>query len=190
MPRILANLAPAWKIPLITGLSVRLALMVWGLFSCGLGIPAEVMNRMQVYYYGVPPVTEGISGALWGVWQRWDAIQYMRIAQSGYTHVELSAFFPLYPALAGLLSALSGVHILAALSLISLVATLLVMHLLYRLVAEFIHPNWATPSVLMLAFFPSSFFFFAPYPQSFGLFLLLLALFSALKQRWLVAACR
>ncbi len=183
------NLSPAWITILITGLATRLGLAVWGLLSFWVGIPVEIMERRQIYYYGLQPITEGAAGVLWGVWQRWDTIHYIRIAQAGYTHNELTAFFPFYPGLGYLLSTISGMDVLAVFCLLSLACALLAMLLLYKIVEEHINPAWAAPTIVMMALFPSSFFFFAPYPQSLGMMLLLLAIWSALRQRWLAAAC-
>ena len=48
-------------------------------------------------YFGVQVVSAGPAGALLGVWQRFDAIHFMRIASAGYNAPDLSAFLPLFP---------------------------------------------------------------------------------------------
>lgn len=187
--QIFARIPPAWKTALVVGLAARIVLGLWGIAVFSIGIPAELMESRQIYYWGVEPVTQGVSGALWGVWQRWDAIHYIRIAQSGYTHEDLSVFYPLYPLLGKCLALLTGLDILVTLSLVSLVCTIVAMAFLYKIIAEYLNPAWAKPSVIFMAVFPSAFFFFAPYPQSLGLMLILMSIWYALKQRWLGVAC-
>jgi hypothetical protein len=70
----------------------------------GLGFILLLTNKVPLTedgairpYFGVAPVTSGLSGALLGVWQRFDAIHYIRIASTGYSATDLTAFFPLYP---------------------------------------------------------------------------------------------
>ena len=45
---------------------------------------------------------------LWGVWERFDTLWYIRIAERGYDRVEALVFFPLYPALIRFLTPLVG----------------------------------------------------------------------------------
>lgn len=171
----------------MVGLPARLVLTGWGVLSFLLGVPPAVMQAREIYTYGIPPVVEGLSGALWGVWQRWDAYYYISIAEKGYANNDFSVFFPLFPLLAKGLSALTGLPALPALSLISLLATLACLVLLYQIAAQ-INPRLALPAVLMMACFPSAFFLWAPYPQSLGLALTLLSIWAALRQRWMAAA--
>ena len=66
------------------------------------------------------------------VWGRWDAEHYLHIAQTGYAGTEV-AFFPLYPFLIRLLSALIGNPLLAGL-VISNIASFFGLLYCYRLV--------------------------------------------------------
>lgn len=187
MNKLRIPLSPAWKASLMVGLPARLVLTGWGALSFLLGVPPAVMQAREIYTYGIPPIVDGFSGALWGVWQRWDAYYYISIAQTGYANNDFSVFFPLFPLLAKGISALTGLSALPALSLISLLAALLCFELLYQITAQF-SPRLALPAVLMLACFPSAFFLWAPYPQSLGLGLTLLSIWAALRRKWLTAA--
>jgi hypothetical protein len=100
----------AWIFGFTVWFLMRLLLSTWGavIWFSGL-IPKETGNK---FYFGVEPERLGWRGALLGVWQRWDAIHYSRIAQNGYSTAALSAFFPLYPLMARYLSSLFGEDIL------------------------------------------------------------------------------
>jgi hypothetical protein len=71
------------------------------------------------FYFGIEPELFSWRGAFLGVWQRWDAIHYSIVAQSGYSTIESSAFFPLYPLLARYLSFFLGGDVLFGLIIIS-----------------------------------------------------------------------
>lgn len=122
-------------------------------------------------------------------WQRWDALWYQHIAESGYRPDDGStAFFPLYPSLArGLSSALGGNVVVAEL-VVSSGAYLGALWLLWKLVRLEVLRLPGRPkeddktrarglllvpvlTVLLTAFAPTGFFLLAPYTES--LFLLL-----------------
>lgn len=183
-PRLPAD----WRTALLSTSAARLALAAWGVVVFNIGLRSVNTENRLYFYYGLQPITSGAAGALWGIWQRWDSIYYIMIATQGYTNFETSAFFPLYPALGRLVSALSGLDALVSLSLVSLVCTALAMLLLYRITERHIDPAWAAPAVIMAVFYPSSYFLLALYPQSLALLLVLTTLWLALQRRWLAAA--
>ncbi|MHB8620870.1 MAG: mannosyltransferase family protein [Chloroflexota bacterium] len=122
------------------------------------------------------------------IWERWDALWYMRIAQSGYTaHDGTTAFFPLYPALmrlaAGVLRenyALAGLIV----SGIALVAALVVFQ---RLAQHLVGPDSARRAVLYTILYPTGFFFFAPYTESIFLLVVVATFWSMERRRWAAA---
>jgi hypothetical protein len=114
------------------------------------------------------------------VWARWDSDFFLRIAQDGYDSAP-AAFFPLYPALVGLLGrALLGQYVLAGV-LISLAASLAAFWLLYGLAEPRLGAGGAQRSVLYLALFPMTLFLVAVYSEA--LFLLLAVAAFALAER-------
>jgi hypothetical protein len=136
----------------------------------------------------VAPVRDGLAEAVLGVWQRWDAIHYSRIAASGYPTPELSGFHPLFPLLGGAVSRLFGLDPLVALMLVGNLAAAGALVLVYRLVeGEFAKPM-ARPVLLALLVFPGAFFLLAPYAESLTLLLALGAFASARRGRWGLAA--
>lgn len=123
---------------------------------------------------------------------RWDAFWYLTIAQDGYTPVgipgnqgERPAFFPLFPLVTWLAGGFLGPGAtLVAASAVSLVAAFVACCLLHRLVTLELGAAYARPAVLLLAFFPSAYFFFAPYTESLFLALSLGAVYAARTERW------
>jgi hypothetical protein len=114
------------------------------------------------------------------VWARWDSDFFLRIAEDGYDRSS-AAFFPLYPALVGLLGrALLGHYVLAGV-LISLAASLAGFWLLYRLAEPRLGAAGARRSLLYLALFPMTVFLLAVYSEA--LFLLLALAAFALAER-------
>ena len=114
---------------------------------------------------------------------RWDSVWYLSIARDGYDVHSKTAFFPLYPLLAqgvglpfgstlvgGIV--VSGACFLAALTAIGRLATL-------ELGREV-----AVPAVLLVAFFPMSFFFSAVYSESLFLACSAGAFLAARHERW------
>jgi hypothetical protein len=121
-------------------------------------------------------------------WERFDALWFLRIADSGYYLTDQSAvFFPGYPLTIRFVSTLIGGHPLAAGLLVSHAATFGSMVLLYFLTASEWGERVARRSVLYLAVFPTSFFLLAPYSEALFLFLVLLALWAARRGRWEIA---
>jgi hypothetical protein len=180
------RLPSEWKFALAVWLATRLALTLLGGLLFSNSLPFVESN--QKYYYNIRPVTYGAEGPLLGIWQRWDSIHYQRIADYGYYTDNLSAFFPLYPLLARQISSLTGFTSLASLLLLSNLAYLFCLVLLYQIVSEKIAPEMAQTVVVCTAIFPTSFFFFAPYPMSTGLMFVLLAYRSTYQRRWFLAS--
>jgi hypothetical protein len=127
----------------------------------------------------------------------WDGKHYLAIAYDGY--VENSegltpqeyryAFFPLYPGTVGLLSgfgASAGATLIAAYA-VSLSCFFGALALLHRLVTIEIGERFATPTLLLLSFFPTALFFGIPYSESMFLLLAVAAFLAARTGHWAVA---
>jgi len=181
--RLAASKMPAsWRWSLSIWLIYRLFISIWAASFWKFGlIPWEACIK---YYWGIPPIVKGWEGALIGVWQRWDAIHYIRIAQNGYISSDVSAFFPLYPVLGRLLSTLMNNQILIALLVISNLSLIFAFVLLYQFVENEFSPAVAKRTLVFLAVFPTSFFFLAPYPHSLSLLLVLITYLAAHQSRW------
>lgn len=121
-------------------------------------------------------------GAALDVWARWDSDWYLRIADTWYDWPSSTpAFFPLYPALVGVISPLLGGHAVLAGVLASTVAGGAAFVLLHRLLRDRLGGGVADRAVLLLALFPTSLFLTAVYGES--LFLLLVVGTFVLAER-------
>ncbi len=122
------------------------------------------------------------------LWDRWDATNYVRIAQSGYRLPYDLAFFPLYSLMIALLGFLFGPNSYFLMGfLISNLALLAALFVIYQLAVDLGGEQVARRTLLYLCIFPTAFFFFTAYNES--LFLLLSAsTFLALRrQQWWLA---
>ena len=119
---------------------------------------------------------------------RWDAVWYLRIADSGYGESPARvAFFPLYPLLVRAIGELGGgspaARLIAA-YLISLAAFLGALALLYRLTALELGRQVAGAALLLLAVFPAALYFGAPYSESLFLLASVGAFYAARTGSW------
>lgn len=117
---------------------------------------------------------------------RWDAVWYLSIAKDGYgdsADKAKAAFYPLYPLLAKVVGFVVGSTLAAAL-LVSLVCFFAALLLLQRLAELDLGPQDARTAVLLVAFFPSAFFFSGIYSESLFLLLSVGALLAARTGNW------
>lgn len=177
-----------WYRPSLLFVVQRTILTGLGLILYLLGLVPQSADPVTRPYFGITPDVEGLSGALLGVWQRFDVIHFLRIAQSGYSEPDLTAFFPLYPASTGVLGRVFGGEYLLAGFVIANAATLVAVNLLYFwLLDEGFEEEIAFRSVLYMVWFPASFFLFVPYSESLFLLLALASLWAGRRRRWLLA---
>jgi hypothetical protein len=135
---------------------------------------------------------EGLGAPLLGVWQRWDACWYLRIATFGYEPGDAgAAFFPLYPLLVGITGPLFLGNLVVAALVVSGIAYVIAMTLLHAMVSEDFDGPTADRSILYLSIFPTAFFFFAPFTEALFLALAVGAIHATRKGHYgfaLVAA--
>jgi hypothetical protein len=98
-------------------------------------------------------------------WAHWDGAWYSMIAMHGYHTPTSTAFFPLFPMLLRVGTALGGGPALWGV-LISLVATLFAMYFLYGISEKLRGVEVARIAVLTFAFFPTAFFLNAAYTEA------------------------
>jgi hypothetical protein len=179
---------PALGRALLIFVGLRVILSVWAALVLAITQAPTIPDDVLRPYQGVEPITGGLAGLLLGVWQRFDTLWYLRIAQMGYSSNDGSTvYFPLYPLLTRFLGKiLLGNYLVAAL-VISNVACIAVLFLLYKITeAQFGRSN-ARRAVTYLAVFPTSFFLFAAYTESLFLALTLAAFLCALEKNWWLA---
>jgi hypothetical protein len=162
-------------------LSLRLALSLFALLASFLfQLPPPC-----VWDDGPTLHATGLDFRLIGVWQRWDACWYLKIATLGYRPGDASVvFFPLYPRLMRLFGlVLNHDFILGGLA-VSAVAYIIAIVGLYRLVEFDFDEEIARRSVLYISIFPVAFFFFAPFTESVFLALAVWTIYVARRRRW------
>ncbi len=138
----------------------------------------------------IPPLADhGVAFPLVGVWQRWDACWYTKVATYGYEAGENSVnFWPLFPLLTGLVGRLLlGSMALGGLVVAS-VAYVAAMTGLRRLVAFDFDDRIALSTIVAISIFPTAFFFFAPFTESLFLAAAVWAILAARRRWWALAA--
>jgi Mannosyltransferase (PIG-V) len=161
--------------------------LVW--LSAVLAVYLLPMDAAQRSVHDVPPFTRPLGAAL-GSLARWDAAWYLSIAHSGYQADPLAAFFPMYPVLvrAAAFDLGSGAALLLASYAVSALALLTALVLLHRLVELELGRPYARTSLMLVALWPASFFFSAPYSESLFLALSMGMFYAARSGRWPLAA--
>jgi hypothetical protein len=182
-PRLRAGLR--YCVLVFLGLRVAVSLLA----VLGIGLIPPLKSGIGVPGWPAPPVVPGWQNALWGL-ERQDALWFLRIADTGYRANDGSAaFFPLYPLAIKALAWLPGVGPLGAALFISnacFLGAIVMLHGLTRL--EGMSTAVARTSVLLIAIFPTAFFFLAPYTESPFLLLSVSAFWFARRDRWAMAA--
>jgi hypothetical protein len=178
-------LRAAWRVFWTT----RTAVLVVAIFAAfSFGPAAGGLAEENAARFDEPALTRALADPLLEPLARWDAVWYLRIADSGYDGSEArAAFFPLYPLLTHSLAQLGGGTpgaLLVSAYLIALASFLAALVLLYRLVALELGRPLAGPTLLLLALFPAALFFGAPYAESLFLLLAVAAFYAARTERW------
>ncbi len=167
-------------------LLARIALSALGMLLWFLDmIPSQPIG--YDFYHGIQPILEGPQASLLGIWQRWDAIHYIRIVQGGYSSPELTAFFPAFPLLGYLLHNLIGLDATLSLIIIDNLSLILALSIFYQLICLDFPIPIAKRSVVLLMVFPTAFFLLAPYAESLALALVLMTFWYARRSRWILA---
>lgn len=139
-------------------------------------------------------VLTGPGSQLISFWQRWDALWYQHIAETGYQAGNgTTAFFPLYPLLVRFVSVVAFGNTVVAGLLVSGAATVAALSSFWALIRlEATRAGWgASPvlsatGVLLIASFPTAFFLLAPFTESLFLALTIGTLYAARSGRpWL-----
>jgi len=131
----------------------------------------------------------GVRGWL-EIWNRWDALNYQKLAQFGYSATgelqPLLVFYPLYPWTVRLFALVTRDYLVSAF-IVSTLASLVTAIVLMRLVELDYPKDLAQRAVWFLFIFPTSYFLHIGYTESLFLMLALSCVFAARKQRWLLA---
>jgi hypothetical protein len=120
-------------------------------------------------------------------WHRWDTTWYAKIAIQGYRADDAIAFPPLYPVLMRSVAAFTGGDYVLAALLVSNFAGLIAFILLYKLVQQEFGQDVANRTLIILALFPTAYYFVAGYTESLFLALVLGAWLAAANKMWVYA---
>ena len=120
--------------------------------------------------------------ALLGVWERFDTLWYLRIAQHGYDLPRAVIFYPLYPAAIRLVSAVMPVTVAAL--IVSTVGSFFFFWGLLRLGRERLSDVGRLRMLLLVCVWPTSFVLFAGYAEALTLSLIVWAVVFARGGLW------
>jgi hypothetical protein len=142
-------------------------------------------------------VTLDVPSGSMNIWSHWDGEHYVTLAMGGYLHPPDNvspAFFPLYPLLMRSFAELFGGPISKeALSvwgpLISLLFLPFALYFIYHIALEGWGERVARGTVLILAFFPTTFFLNAAYTESLFLALSAGSMWAMRVRKDLLVAC-
>ncbi len=163
------------------------AIFVWAHVS--IPPPCHFELALDHWKTNPPLANSGIEFPLVGVWQRWDACWYSKVATFGYEAGEDSiAFWPLLPALMHVVAwPLGGDVALSGLIVVGFFYVLAVIGL-YRLVTRDFSEPVAQRTVLFITIAPAALFLFAPFTEAPFLALSVWTILAARERRWLLAA--
>jgi len=134
------------------------------------------------------PVPHGLHYALLGIWERFDTLWFLRIAEHGYDRPMAVIFYPLYPATIRLVSGLMPA--MAAALLVSTVAAFFLFWGLLCLAGDELSEVGKFRTLLLVCVWPTSFVLFAGYAESLTLALVVWAIIFGREARWEAAtAC-
>lgn len=159
------------------------ALYLW--FGGGLPGPCHFELARNGWQTLPPLAADGATFPLVGVWQRWDACWYTKIATYGYeAGTDSGAFFPLFPFLTGVVGRLLFGRMALAGLVVAGVGFVVAVTGLLRLVGRDFGRPTAERTVALMAAWPAAFFLLAPFTESVFLAASVWAIVGARERRW------
>jgi len=175
-----------WQIALAIAASLRLFYSVAAAVVSPFLHPDAALIRSNALTENLP-APGGWHYALLGIWERFDTLWYLRIAERGYDLPMAVIFYPLYPAAIRLMSRV--MPLTAAALAVSTVAAFFFFWGLLRLAAELSEVG-RLRMALLVCVWPTSFVLFAGYAEALNLALIVWAVVLGRQQRWwLATAC-
>ena len=173
-----------WKIALTVTMALRVIFsVVAGALSFFLHLnPALVRSNNFTENLAVPG---SWYYATLGVWERFDTLWYLHIAQHGYDMPMAVIFYPAYPAAIRGISWL--VSPIVSVLLVSTVAAFFFLWGLIRLAPDELSKHGRLILLLLIGVWPSSFILFGGYAESLTLALIVWAVVFAREGRWWAA---
>lgn len=162
------------------------ALFVWAQVA----VPGPCHFELaQNGWTAIPPLADsGFEFPIVGVWQRWDACWYSKVATFGYELGTDSAnFWPVLPGLMRLVAWPLGGNVALSGLIVSGVAYIAAMTGLYRLVTLDFDQDVARRTVLFITIAPAALFLFAPFTEAPFLAFTVWAVLAARERMWVLA---
>ena len=145
---------------------------------------------MQSYQVLQDERVSGLHGAL-EIWNRWDSINYQKLAQFGYSAngdlKPLLVFYPLFPWAVRAVAFVARDYLFSAF-IVSTVASLITPVIFRRLVSLDYPKALAQRAVWFLLIFPTSYFLHIGYTEGLFLMLVVSCVYATRKRRWLIAS--
>ncbi len=118
----------------------------------------------------------------------WDSLNYITIANSGYSSTDLANFFPLYPLLIHVLSYLTGSPLYAGV-IISWLCLIGIIYFYMQIIGLLFKDdlNGRFKAAILLLLFPTAIFFLAVYTESLFAMLALGSIYFTLKKSYWLA---
>jgi hypothetical protein len=132
------------------------------------------------------PALHGLHYALLGIWERFDTLWYLRIAEHGYDRPMSVIFYPLYPATIRVVSAIMPAT--GAALVIATIAAFFFFWGLLRLADSGLTDYGRLRMLILVAVWPASFTLFAGYAESLTIALIVWAVIFARGGQWWAAA--
>jgi hypothetical protein len=137
----------------------------------------------------MPPLADGpVEFPLVGIWQRWDACWYSKIATFGYVADGSTTFHPLVPAAMRLVAIPLGGNVALAGLLVSGIAMVVALVGLQRLVADDLGLPVARRTAWLVVAWPAALYWLAPFTEALFLATSVWAFRFARRRRWLPTA--
>jgi hypothetical protein len=175
-----------WRYALVLALSLRVIYSLIAALSGLIESPPWDRIRSNALTENLAPPNHTLHYLLLGVWERFDTLWYIHIAQRGYQNPASVVFFPLYPSLIRVSSFL--IPPISGALLIATVSAFFVFFGLQELWSQDYPQALARQSAIICSLWPGSFALFAGYADSLVFALIVWSLVLARRQRWILAA--
>jgi hypothetical protein len=176
---------PDWQIAIVVTAALRVLYTAMAAVFLPFLHPDPALIRSNALTENLP-TPHGLRYALLGIWERFDTLWFLRIAEHGYDRAMAVIFYPLYPAAIRLVSTLMPA--MAAALLVSTVAIFFALWGLLRLAARELSEVGRLRMLLLFCVWPTSFVLLAGYADSLTLALVVWAVVFAREARWEAAA--
>jgi len=180
MSRRLAS-RPDWQIALAVTAALRLFYTAMAAAFLPFLHPDPAAIQSNALTENLPP-PHGLYYALLGIWERFDTLWFLRIAERGYDRPMAVIFYPLYPAAIRLVNGLMPA--MAAALLVSTVSAFFLFWGLLRLAGGESSEVGRLRVLLLFCVWPTSFVLFAGYAESLTLALVGWAVVFGREARW------